>query len=69
MIFDMTVEEALVRVERSCGLAAAASENTDLTAVARDGLVELLEDAVILLDELRHGLDASVLNLTFNRAA
>ena len=69
MIMNMTVEEALVKVHRSCSVAAAALDCTDLTAPARDGLWDLLEDAVVLLDRVKATLDASVLIMILREAA
>ena len=69
MIIGMTVEEALVKVYRSCSVAAAALDCTDLTASARDGLWDLLEDAVVLLDRVKVSLDASVLITVLKQAA
>ena len=69
MIIGMTVEEALVKVHRSCSVAAAALDCTDLTPSARDGLWDLLEDAVVLLDRIKVTLDSSVLILILKEAA
>ena len=69
MIMNMTVEEALVKVHRSCSVAAAALDCTDLTPSARDGLWDLLEDAVVLLDRVTVSLDASVLITVLKQAA
>ena len=69
MIMNMTDEEALVKVHRSCSVAAAALDCTDLTPSARDGLWDLLEDAVVLLDRVKVSLDASVLITVLKQAA
>jgi hypothetical protein len=62
MIFRMTVEEDLVKIRRSCSVTVAALDNPDLTPLARDGLSDLLEEAV-LLGDVKATLDAGVLNL------
>ena len=69
MIIGMTVEEGLVKLHRSCSVAAAALNCTDLTSSARDGLWDSLEDAVVLLDRIKATLDSSVLILILKEAA
>ena len=69
MIYQMTVEETLVRAERVCAVAAAALEKRKLKPTARDGLIVTLEEVVILLTDVRGTLSSDVLNLPLVQAA
>jgi hypothetical protein len=69
MIYEMSVEEAWVKIYGTCCVAAAALGNTDLTPSAQKGLSDLLEDVVVVLEDLKATLDASVLTLTLKKAA
>jgi hypothetical protein len=66
---EMTVEEALIKAERSSSVAAAALEVPNLTLAARDGLADLLEETALLLGDVRATLHPIILNLTVLQAA
>jgi hypothetical protein len=69
MIYEMSVEEAWVKIYGTCCVAAAAAGNSDLTPAAQSGLSDLLEDVVVLLEKVKATLDVNVLTLTLKKVA